>query len=124
MTRPAERILYGERGPNGGTPFWRMATIWRAAEGREPVEVDIEGLGVLDQVVWLGGPHEIEPTVRRVAERARDIHKSDLGFPIIMTASGDVLDGAHRIAKAWLEGRRTIAAIVIRGWPPADGILE
>ena len=83
----------------------------------------MSSLAILDDVVWFGGPKDVKPTVRRVAEHARDILTADLAFPIIMTAAGEVLDGAHRIAKAHLEGHATIAAIVIADWPPPDGIL-
>ena len=80
-------------------------------------------LGILDAVVWFGGPHDVQPTVRGVAERARDIFNADLSFPIILTQSGEVLDGAHRIAKAFLSGLRTLPAIIIDDWPPPDGVV-
>src|SRR5215475_3026343 len=124
MTKPADRLLYAEPRPDGRTPYWTMPTIWAAAEGKPTVTVAIEDLGILDAVVWFGGPKNVEPTVRRVAERARDIFEADLGYPIIMTRSGDVLDGAHRIAKAYLQGERTISAVVIDDYPPPDGVLE
>jgi hypothetical protein len=38
-----------------------------------------------------------------------------------MTKSGDVLDGAHRIAKAYLSGQQVISAVVLDDWPAADG---
>jgi hypothetical protein len=101
-----------------------MRTIWAAAEGKPTITVAIEELDILDAVVWFGGPKNVEPTVRRVAERARDIVSADLSYPIIMTRSGDVLDGAHRIAKAYLQGERTITAVVIDDYPPPDGMLE
>ena len=124
MTKPADRLLYAEPWPDGRTPYWTMGTIWAAAEGKPTVTVAIEELNILDAVVWFGGPKNVEPTVRRVAERARDIFSADLGYPIIMTRSGDVLDGAHRIAKAYLQGERTIAAVVIDDYPPPDGVVE
>jgi hypothetical protein len=101
-----------------------MRTIWAAAEGKPAVTVAIEDLNILDEVVWFGGPKDVKPTVRRVAERARDIFSADLGYPIIMTRSGDVVDGAHRIAKAYLQGERTIAAVVIDDYPPPDGVVD
>ena len=73
MTRPEERILYGARRPDGSTPFWRMPTIWAMAEGKSPTSVAIEDLNILDEVVWFGGPKNVQPTVRRIAQRARDI---------------------------------------------------
>lgn len=123
MTRPNERILYAERRPDGGTPYWTMGTIWAAAEGKPQTTIKIADINILDQVVWFGGPNNVQPTIRRVADRARDIFNADFQHPIIMTKSGDVLDGAHRIAKAYLEGRQTITAIVLDDYPPADGVV-
>jgi hypothetical protein len=124
MTKPADRRLYGETQPDGRMPYWTMPTIWAAAQGKPTISVAIDALNILDAVVWFGGPKNVEPTIRRVAERARDIFSADLRYPIIMTRSGDVLDGAHRIAKAYLQGEWTIAAVVIDDYPPPDGMLD
>ena len=105
MTRPADRILYAEPRPDGRTPYWTMRTIWAAAEGKPAVMLAIEDLNILDAVVWFGGPKNVEPTVRRVAERARDIFSADLGYPIIMTRSGDVLDGGPSRREGLSAGR-------------------
>lgn len=123
MNAPAERILYGESGADGGTPYWRAPTLWAAAAGKPTINLAIQDLSILDEVVWFGGPKNVEPTIRRVAERARDMLAADLAFPIIMTRAGEILDGAHRIARAYLEGRSHIAAVVIDDWPPPDGVM-
>jgi hypothetical protein len=69
-----------------------MPTIWAAAEGKPHISVLIEELNILDGVVWFGGPKNVEPTIRRIAEHAQHIFNADLSYPIIMTASGDVLE--------------------------------
>jgi hypothetical protein len=127
MTAPAARILYGGTQLDGRTPYWCMPTIWAAAAGKPQTTVALDDrriLDILDAVVWFGGPKNVEPTVRRVAEHARDILAADMSCPIVMTASGEVLDGAHRIARAHLEGTHTIAAVIIDDWPPPDGFAE
>jgi hypothetical protein len=80
MTKPADRLLYAEPLPDGRTPYWTMRTIWALAEGKPAVTVAIEDLNILDVVVWFGGPKNVEPTIRRVAERARDIFSADLAI--------------------------------------------
>jgi hypothetical protein len=72
----------------------------------------------------LAGPKEVQSTVRKVAEHARDIFAADLNYPIIMTASGDVLDGAHRIAKAHLQGAQMLSAFLIDELPEPDGFVK
>jgi len=124
MAKPADRILYGSPGADGRTPYWRTPTLWAAAAGKPVASLAIAGLGILDEVVWFGGPSDVQPTVRRIAERVRDIVDADLDYPIITTRSGDVLDGAHRIARAHLQGLTHIAAVVLDDWPPPDGFME
>jgi hypothetical protein len=123
MAKAAERILYSEPQSDGTTLFWRMPTLWAAAVGKPVDCVAIDSLNILDTVVWFGGPHNVTPSIRRVAEHARDIFAADLSYPIIMTRAGDVLDGAHRIAKAHLQGLQHIAAVVLDDWPPPDGVI-
>ena len=101
-----------------------MQTLWAAAEGKDPVAVRLDELSILDEVVWFGGPKDVLPTVRLVAERARDIFAADLSYPIIMTADGEILDGAHRIARAYLQGVPTLSAVVIDGLPEPDGYVS
>ena len=124
MKAPADRTLYGAPRPDGSTPFWRMQTLWAAADGRSETVLELSSLDVLDDVVWFGGPNNVEPTVRLVAEHAQAILNADLTYPIIATRSGEVLDGAHRIAKAYLQGLTHVAAVVIEDWPPPDGFVR
>jgi len=45
------------------------------------------------------------PTWRAVVEHVKLMDEADLSFPIILSASGAVMDGRYRIAKAVREGR-------------------
>jgi hypothetical protein len=123
MTKAEDRILYGLPREDGSMPYWRMTTIWSAPAGKVETSVSLDELAILDEVVWFGGPEDVKPTIRKVAERARDIFSADLSDPIIMTASGEVLDGAHRIARAYLQGAKEISAIAIDDWPEPDGFV-
>ncbi|MFD7156485.1 hypothetical protein ACFV9C_17930 [Kribbella sp. NPDC059898] len=46
-----------------------------------------------------------------VARHAERIQKADLRYPVILSADGRLMDGGHRIAKAWLGGARTVDAV-------------
>ena len=63
MSKPAaERILYGEPGPDGATPFWRMPTLWAAAKGKPAIEVaivDPASRAVVGRVPTVKDPHEV-----------------------------------------------------------------
>jgi hypothetical protein len=49
---------------------------------------------------------------------------ADLSYPIILAASGRLMDGGHRIGKAWMEGRTTIAAVRFEADPEPDWIAD
>ena len=65
----------------------------------------------------------LEDTVRKVAEHARRIFDADLAYPVILCAEGRLMDGGHRLAKAWMEGREEIAAVRFAVTPEPDEIL-
>jgi hypothetical protein len=57
-------------------------------------------------------------TCRAIAEHARDIYQTDLSCPIILSPTGEVLDGWHRICRAYLEGIDGIDAVQLPILPP------
>ena len=103
-----------------GRAWWSTERLWRAAEGLPVREVAIADIAEFDQDCWFGGAHA--PTCRAVAEHARRINTADLSHPIILSSDGALMDGGHRIAKAWLMGRETIAAVRFQIDPPPDAV--
>ena len=68
-----------------------------------------------------GKPRPSEPpTCRAVADHARLIFETDLRYPIILGADGRVMDGMHRVARAYLEGRATVLAVRLEVDPEPD----
>lgn len=61
-------------------------------------------------------------TWRTVVEHMKLIEEADLAYPIILSATGAVMDGRHRVAKALLEGRERIEAVRFAEDPPPDHI--
>jgi len=69
---------------------------------------------------WLGeGEH---PTWRAMLAHLRLIEEADLSFPIILSASGAVMDGMHRVAKAALQGANDIEAVQFDEDPEPDHV--
>ena len=81
--------------------FWRMHELWELAAGLSVKKVRFSDLEGFDEPRWFGGPFNMRPTPRAIAEHARDIYASDLSYPIILSPTGEVLDGWHRICKAF-----------------------
>jgi hypothetical protein len=121
--RPAERRTCSPPKADGSMRFWRMDQLWPLAENLPVKKVSIQSLNVLDEVCWFGGPLNLRPTCRSVANHARDIYNADLSYPIILSPKGDVLDGMHRIGKAYLLGLEEIDAVQLTEMPLPRGRL-
>ena len=94
------------------TASWEIERLWELADDLPIEEVPVSSLEhFLDEVVWfLTGPDACgdKPTARSVAEHSERIYSADLSYPIILSAVGEVMDGMHRLAKAWMMGIETI----------------
>jgi len=119
--RAAGRRLCSPPRADGSMRFWRMDQLWELVAGLPVKKVRIKDLAGFDEVRWFGGPLKILPTCRTIAEHARDIYEADLSYPIILSPSGEVLDGMHRIAKAYLQGIEEIDAVQLLKMPEPRG---
>ena len=59
---------------------------------------------------------------RAMLEHVKLMDDADLSFPIILAASGAVMDGMHRVAKALREGRVEISAVQFVEDPTPDHV--
>jgi hypothetical protein len=62
------------------------------------------------------------PTWRTMLGHMRLIDEADLSYPIILSASGAVMDGMHRVAKAYSQGFTEIVAVQFGEDPPPDHV--
>jgi hypothetical protein len=105
---------------------WRLDRLWRL---RLPVRrVDVAQFGwLLDLPLWQRDGRRFQVTPRQVldaparfGDHLRRVLAADLAFPIHVVAHRGrlvILDGYHRLARAMIEGRREIDAMVLS---PAD----
>ncbi len=105
----------------GGRAVWNEETLWQAARHLEPRLVAIDSIPEFDQNCWFR--RETPPTCRRVAEHARRIFEANLDYPVILAADGRLMDGGHRIARAWTGGATEILAVRFATNPPPDLVL-
>ena len=103
---------------DGSMRFYRMHQFWELAAVLPVKKVRLSELDGFDEVRWFGGPRNILPTCRAIAEHARDIYEADLSYPIILSPSGQVLDGWHRICKAFVQGIEELDAVQLTTMPP------
>ena len=116
--RAISKRLWSTPLADGSIPFVRMRQLWDMAAGLPIKKVRVQELNALDEVRWFSERMNKLPTCRAVAEHARDIYQADFQYPIILSPTGVVLDGMHRLCKAFLEGREEIDAVQLTGMPP------
>jgi hypothetical protein len=115
MVRKQYNFWPGEQGLDA----WDVDRLIQLSETLPVRDVAIEAIAEIDSDYWFSyGP--IVPTVRRVVEHMRLTNEADLSFPIILAASGRVMDGMHRVARAILDGNSTILAVRFESDPDPD----
>ena len=103
-----------------GRFIWYVVRLWRLAEHLPIKPVPIESIAEFDQNCWFG--QSDVPTCRAVAAHAKRIYEADLSYPILLSAEGYLMDGGHRIAKAWLLGMKDIQAVQFEVDPEPDEV--
>jgi hypothetical protein len=113
------RRQYHIRVSASGLLAWDVHRLIDLSAAIAPKEVPLDSIRELDEPFWFGGGSE-PATCRAVADHARLIFETDLAYPIILGADGRVMDGMHRVARAYLEGRHTVLAVQLDSDPEPD----
>ena len=100
--------------------FWFTERLWSLARDLPVRSIPLASVAEFDQNCWFGP--DTPPTCRAVARHAQKIWQADLSYPIILSANGGLMDGGHRLAKAWLLGQTTILAVQFVVDPEPDYI--
>jgi len=111
------RRQYHSRLVDGRTLIWDVHRLVEPTRSYPVRAVPLASIGELDECFWF----ESEPaTCRAVALHAKLIQNTDLAHPIILSSSGRVMDGMHRVCRALLENRPTVAAVQFTEDPEPD----
>jgi hypothetical protein len=113
------RKQYHLRQSPAGLLAWDVDRLIALTTGLAPKTVPLAAIRELDEPFWFGGGSEAA-TCRAVADHARLIAEADLQYPIILGADGRVMDGMHRVAKAYLEGRDVVVTVQLPVDPSPD----
>lgn len=113
------RKQYYFRPSDRGLLAWDVDGLVELSKHLPRKRVCLKQIRELDEP-WAGDDER--PTWRAMLEHMKLIDEADLSFPIILSASGAVMDGMHRAAKAAREGRTEIEAVQFTEDPEADYI--
>lgn len=112
MTREKHTMVRG-----GKRLLWYTERLWRLSADLPVRQVAIESIPEFQQNCWF---QTRPPTVQEVAGHARRIMDADLSFPVILNDLGGLMDGGHRLSKAYLEGQTHVSAVQFATLPEPD----
>ena len=95
-----------------GKKVWIMAKPIDMAKDLEVFDLPLAHIDI-DVAPW-GDKKPIE----NFAYHMKRVQHSDLKHPVIMSQSGFIMNGWHRVVKAMLEGRESVKAVRFERNPP------
>ena len=107
---------------SGKLYVWDAERLWHLSRDLPIKTVPLSSISNFDDVCWFHASRA-KPTCREVAAHAKRIYEADLSRPIVLSASGIMMDGMHRVAKAWILDMDEIQAVQFSEDPPPDQIL-
>ena len=110
--------VYSKTGTDGRRWVWEVDKLIVLASRLSPGKIRVAAIKELDQEIWFG--QYAKPTCRRISDHFVRIMRADLNRPIILSAEGDVMDGMHRVVRAFIEGNDEIVAVRFDLTPPPD----
>jgi hypothetical protein len=116
------RKQFHKRSTPAGTLVWDVDRLMRLAHDLPVKTIPLANIFEFDEVYWFD--EQYRPTCRAVVSHVQRIQQADLSIPIILSADGHVMDGMHRVAKAWLLGYTEVKAVQFSQDPEPDQILE
>ena len=102
-----------------GLLAWDVDRLVELSRDLPRQHVPLTAIRELDEV-WFG--EDGAATWRALLEHMKLIDEADLSFPIILSSSGAVMDGMHRVAKAARQGRMAIEAVRFGEDPEPDHV--
>jgi len=113
------RKQYYFRGAGPDVLAWDVDRLVQLSADLPRRRVALDTIRELDEV-WSG--EDDPPTWRAMLEHIRLMDEADLSYPIILSETGAVMDGMHRVAKAVRLGHRDIEAVQFVSDPEPDHV--
>lgn len=99
--------------------IWDVHRLVELSQNLKVQQVALTDIQELNEAYWFP---KSAPTTQQIIEHMHLVQAADLSYPIILCASGRVMDGMHRVAKAKLLDLPNIQAVRFDQTPTADFI--
>ena len=96
---------------------WLTVKLIKASEKLETTDLHINSIDMGVQVWDVA-------TFYDFLEHTKRVNDTDLKYPVLQDNEGSIINGWHRIAKAWMKGETTVKARRFVEMPAHDRIIE
>ena len=93
-----------------------VARLWELAANLPVKKIPLDEIQT-KRNVWF---HRTKPHLANFIKHAKRVEKAKLKYPIILNSKGHIMDGHHRVVKAFLKKRETIKAVQFEVDPSPD----
>ncbi len=95
------RQQYHFRESDKGLLAWDVLKLIRLSADFEVIQIPVSEIRELKETYWYNGDQK--PTSVDIANHAKLIYEADLSYPIILCSEGRLMDGMHRVCKAFMK---------------------
>ena len=94
---------------------WEDVKLWEAVKGNPQEDINVESFLNQDNYWNIG-------SFKELAKEMQLVLKADYSFPIILDEERKLVDGAHRLVHAYIDGKAHIKGVIIKNdqWPEPD----
>lgn len=101
--------------------IWDVRKLLQRAETLPVIDIALSDIRELDESYWFDPTKQLA-TCRAVGEHLKLVQAADLAYPILLCTERRVMDGMHRVVKAYVAGQTSITARQLPLTPPPDYI--
>lgn len=101
------------------TYIWDVHHLVKLSQNFKVQQIPVSDIQELNEAYWFP---KSAPTTQQIIEHLELVNTADLSYPIILCASGRVMDGMHRVAKVCITTQSQILAVQFEQTPKPDFI--
>lgn len=111
------RKQYYFKPSNNGFYAWDVDKLVAESKNFPIIEIEVTNIKELSEPYWYA---DAIPTCKSIVDHFKILTETSLECPIILAADNSVMDGMHRVCKAYLENKKTINAVKFKKMPEPD----
>ncbi|MDM1521974.1 hypothetical protein HX088_01600 [Empedobacter sp. 225-1] len=101
--------------------IWDVDRLISLTQNILPKKIPLSAISELNESYWYSNEGDV-PTCKSIAEHMILVNNADLSYPIILCPEGKIMDGMHRVVKAYLNDYISIHAYQLKKLPEPDFI--